>query len=328
MKRRHFITFIGGAVAWPVAARTQPAGKVYRVGWLLHIWRVADVPAQPVFRGFVRGLRDAGYVEGQNLVLELRSAEGKSERIGEIATELVSRNPDVILVGGGDFNAQALQRATKSVPIVLLYSFDPVGAGLVESLSHPGGNITGFTGYTGPENEAKRLQILKEAIPNATRIAFLTTQNDWEGSVGQHVQAAARTLGVTLTFAEHAEDYIDAFAMMTRDRPHALLVATDTRNYVDTQLIVDLAAEQRMPAIYPWREGVAAGGLMSYGVDAVDLFRRAAGLVDKILKSAKPADIPIERPTKLELLINLKTAKALGLAIPPTLFARANEVIE
>lgn len=158
----------------------------------------------------------------------------------------------MILAGAGDFVAQALQRVTKSVPIVLPYSYDPVGAGLVESLSHPGGNITGFTGYTGPENEAKRLQILKEAIPEAMRIAFLTTQNDWEGPVGQHVQAAARMLGVTLIFAEHAADYADAFAMMTRDRPHALLVANDTRNYTARQLIVDFAAEQRIPAIYQY----------------------------------------------------------------------------
>jgi putative ABC transport system substrate-binding protein len=275
MKRRDFITFIGGAVAWPVTARTQPARKVYRLGWLFYVWKVTDGPAEPVFKGFVRGLRDAGYVEGQNLVLELLSAEGKYERIGELATELVSRNPDVILAGAGDFIAQALQRVRKSVPIVMPYSYDPVGAGLVESLSRPGGNITGFTGYTGPENEAKKLQMLKEAVPEVTRIAFLTAQDDWEGPVGQHVQAAARMLGVRLMFVDNAAGhYADVLAMMTRDRPRALLVTPDVRNYVARQLIVDFAAEQRMPAIYPWREGVTAGGLMSYGVDAVDLFRR------------------------------------------------------
>jgi putative ABC transport system substrate-binding protein len=329
MKRRDFITFIGGAVAWPVAARTQPAGKVYRVGWLFYIWKVTDAPAQPLFRAFVHGLRDAGYVEGQNLVLKLLSAEGKYERIGELATELVSRNPDVILAGGGNLMARALQRVTKSVPIVIPFSYDPVGAGLVESLSRPGGNLTGFTGYPGPENEAKKLQMLKEAAPEATRIAFLTAQDDWEGPVGQHVQAATRALGVALIFVDNAAGhYADTLAMMTRDRPSALLVTSDPRNYVARQLIVDFAAEQRIPATYPWRESVAAGGLLSYGPDDADLFRRAAGVVDRILKGTKPAEIPIEQPTKLELLINLKTARALGLTIPQSLLLRTDEVIE
>jgi putative ABC transport system substrate-binding protein len=334
MKRREVIALLGGtAVAWPLGARAQQTNKVYRVGWFFSSTPPAEMagpdPIIPVGRAFVHGLRALGYVEGQNLVLERRSAEGKFERIDEIAVELVGKNPDVIVTGGGNVLARALQRVTKSVPIVMSNSDDPVGAGLVASLARPGGNITGLTGNTGPEFESKRLELLKEAVPDAIRVAFLGTKEVWEGREGQEVQAAARMLGVTLVHAKHAPDrYADAFALMTRDRPNALFVARHPANYVNRQLIADFAVEQRLPGIYPYRDSVMAGGLMSYGVSSIDLFRRAAGLVDKILKGAKRADIPVERPTKLELVISLKTAKVLGLQIPDKLLARADEVIE
>jgi putative tryptophan/tyrosine transport system substrate-binding protein len=334
MQRREFIKLIGGAAAaWPLAARAQQASKVYRVGWFFSATPPAEMagpdPITPVGRALVHGLRELGYVEGRNLILERRTADGKFERIPEIAAELVSLNPDVIVTGGGNFLAQALLRLTKSVPIVMPDSDDPVGDGLVASLARPGGNVTGFMGYTGPEFEAKRLELLKDGFPDATRVAYLATKDIWQGSAGQQVQAAARTLRITLIHAEHTPDnYADAFALMTQDQPDALLVSRFGPNYANRQLIADFAVKQRIPGMYPYRDSVMAGGLMSYGVSSTDLFRRAAGVVDKILKGAKPADIPIERPTKLELVINLKIANAQGLTISPTLLARADEVIE
>jgi putative ABC transport system substrate-binding protein len=333
MRRREFIMLLGGAGAWPLAARGQQAIKVYRVGYFFSTAPLAVMagfdPIDPVTRAFVRGLRALGYLEGENLVLERRSAEGKFERIDEIAAELVSLKLDVIVTGSGDFMAQALRRVTKSVPIVVSGSFDAVGAGLVASLARPDGNITGFIEYIDPVFETKRLQLLKEAVPKAIRVAFLGMRDVWNGPSAQAVRDAAAMLGVTVFHVEHTpNNYADAFALMTRDRPDALFVAYHPSNYVNRQRIADFGIEQRIPAIVPYREGTMAGGLMSYGVSVTDQYRRVAGLVDKIIKGAKPADIPVERPTKLELVINLKTAKALGLDVPPMFIARADEVIE
>jgi putative ABC transport system substrate-binding protein len=334
VKRREFITLVGSAAtSWPLTARAQRATKVYRVGYFfssspLTVMTGPD-PIDPVTRAFVHGLRALGYVEGENLVLERRTAEGKFERIDQIAAELVGLKLDVIVTGSGDFMAQALHRVTKSVPIIVSGSFDPVGTGLVASLARPGGNITGFVEFTDPEFESKRLQLLKEAIPGAMRFAFLGMKDVWHGPAAQAVRDAAAKQGVTIFHVEHTpNNYADAFALMTRDRPDALFVAYHPSNYVNRQLIADFALEQRIPGIYPYREGSITGGLMSYGVSVTDQYRRVAGLVDKILKGAKPADIPVERPTKLELVINLKTARALSLTIPPTLLALAHDVIE
>jgi len=333
MKRRQFILLLGGAAAFPFASRAQQTNKVYRVGWLFSAVPLKDMsgsdPIDPVSNAFVHGLRDLGYIEGQNLILERRSAEGKLERIDGFAAELVGLNPDVIITGGGDFMAQALRRVTKTVPIISPYGDDPVGAGLVASLALPGGNVTGFLAYTGPEFETKRLQLLKEALPNATSIAYLAMKQVWESPTGKQAEDAARMLGLRLIHVEHAPDsYSGAFALIVRDRPDALLVAYHPVNYANRQLIVEFAAMQQIPAMYPYREAVMSGGLMSYSVSTTDLFRRAAGLVDKILKGTKPADIPVERPTKLEFWINFKTAKVLGLEIPEKLLALADSVIE
>jgi putative ABC transport system substrate-binding protein len=333
MRRREFITLLGGAVVYPFAVRAQQTTKVYRVGYLFSTVPLKDMagsdPVDPVSNALVHGLRDLGYIEGQNLVLERRSAEGKFERIGELAAQLVNLNPDVIITGGGDFMAQALQRLTKTVPIVSPYGDDPVGAGLVASLARPGGNVTGFVAYTGPDFETKRLQLLKEAVPNAVRVAFLGMKDIWEGPVGQQVRGVAQMLNGKLIHVEHSPDsYAGAFALMTGDRPDALFVAFHPVNYANRQLIADFALEQKIPSIFPYREGATAGGLMSYAVSATDLYRRTAGLVDKILKGTKPADIPVERPTRLEFVINLKTAKVLGLALPDKILALADEVIE
>lgn len=332
MRRREFITLLCGAAAWPPSARAQQAGKVHRVALLFTTSPVSEMagtdPIHPLVRAFVHGLRDLGYVEGRNLVLEHRSAEGKFERFDEIATELVARNVDVIVAPGNDA-VQAAKRVTNVVPIVMVASFDPVKAGLVASLSRPGANITGFTVHAGPELEAKRLQMLKEAVPGSLKVAFLGTKDDWVGPQGTSVRSAALMLGVTLVHAEHTPThYVEAFALITWDRPQALFVARQPASYANRQLIADFAAAQRMPGMFPWREIVEAGGLMSYGVSTTDLYRRAAGLVERILKGAKPADIAVEQPAKFELVINAKTAKALGLTIPPLLLAQADEVIE
>jgi putative tryptophan/tyrosine transport system substrate-binding protein len=333
MRRREFIAGLGGAATWSISARAQQSIKVYRVGYFFSSASLAVLtgpdPIDPVTKAFVRGLRALGYVEGENLILERRSAEGKYEQIDAIASELVGQNPDVIVTGSGDFLGQALQRVTKSVPIILPGSFDPVGSGLIASLAHPGGNITGFIEYMDPEFESKRLQWLKEAVPNAARIAFLGLKDVWDGPAAQAVRDAAAMLGVTLIHLEHTPtDYVGAFARMKRDRPDALFVAYHPTNYANRQLIVDAAIDQRIPGIFPYREGTVAGGLMSYGVSVTDQYRRAAGLVDKILKGIKPADIPVERPTKLELVINLKTSRLLGVELSPRLLAIADEVIE
>ena len=331
--RRRFIALLGGAVVLPLAARAQQARKVHRVGWLFSAVPLRDMggpnPIDPVSNAFVHGLRDLGYIEGQNLMLDRRSAEGKLERIDGLAAELVALDPDVLITGGGDFMAQALRRLTKTVPIISPYSDDPVGAGLVESLAHPGGNVTGFVAYTSPEFETKRLQLLIEAVPSASRIAYLGMKQIWESPAAQQVQDVARALGLRLVLVEHASDsYVDAFALMTRDPPDALFVAYHPVNYANRQLISEFAAKQRIPGIFPYREAVMVGGLMSYSVSTTDLFRRAAGLVDKIFKGTKPADIPVERPTKLEFWINLKTAKLMGIEIPEKLIALADNIIE
>jgi putative ABC transport system substrate-binding protein len=280
MRRREFITVLSGAAAWPLAARAQQGTKVYRVGYFFSsaplTLLAGPEPIDPVTKAFVHGLRALGYVEGENLVLERRSAEGKFERIDEIAIELVGRKPDVIVTGSGDFVAQALQRVTKSVPIVVPGSFDPVGAGLVASLAHPGGNITGFIEYTDPEFESKRLQLLKEAVPKAIRVAFLGMKDVWEGPAAQAVRHAAAVLGVTLIHVEHTPNYYaDAFALMKRDRPDALFVAYHPSNYANRQLIADFGIEQQIPGIFPYREGTMTGGLMSYGLRSVPARRRS-----------------------------------------------------
>ena len=333
MRRREFIGLLGGAAAWPCPSRAQqPAGRIHRVGLIINTAPISYMagpdPIIPTVRAFVHGLRALRYVEGQNLVLERRSAEGRFERFGEIVTELVRLETDVIVTVGNDMT-QVAKRLTLAVPIVMLAGTNPVEAGIVTSLARPGGNITGFTAHAGPEIEAKRLQLLKEAVPEATRIAYLGLKSDWESPEGELVRAAAPKLGMTLIHAEHPPtNYADAFALITRDRPHALFVARHPANYANRQLIANFAVAQRLPSIYHAGEFVEASGLMSYGASLPDVYRRAAGYVDKILKGARPADLPVEQPTTFDLVINAKTAKTLGLIIPPTLLAFATEVIE
>jgi len=327
-----FLSLAFSLLAMPLAAEAQQAGKVYRVGLVFTTAPVSEMigpdPVHPLVRSFLDGLRALGYVQGRNLVLEPRSAEGKFERFREILEELVSLKVDVLVVAGNPMTQRA-KEVTSTVPIVMMFVNDPVTDGLVPSLARPGGNVTGVTGTAGPEIEGKRVELLKQALPKIRRVAFLGTKPDWEDPFGKSTQAAAQALRVTLLHAEHTPDnYADAFARIVRERPDALLVPNTTSNFARRRLIVDFATKSRLPGMYPVRDFTEAGGLMSYGLDFRDQFRRIAVYVDKILKGAKPADLPVEQPTKFELVINLKTAKALGLKIPQPVLIRADEVIQ
>lgn len=308
----------------PLSAQSQPAGKVYRVGWL----GITHTPAYTA--AFVRGLRERGYREGENVVIERRYFEGKVDRVPGLAAELVRLKPDVI-VTAGNVPTQAIGRETTTIPIVMATSADPVGAGLVASLARPGGNITGMTQDVGLEVLVKTMQLLKEAIPGSSQVAvLLDPRNPPNVSALPLLQKAAPNLALTLHPFEirSPADIELAFAAMTRRPVDALLVLPNPVTITHRKLQVDLAAEHKIPAMYWWRELTNLGGLMSYGVDFADQWRRAAGYVDRVLKGARPAELPIEQPTKFELVINLKVAKALGLTIPRSLLLQADELIE
>lgn len=331
MKRREFMGLIGGAASWSVGARAQQAGRAYRVALIFPNAPVSDMDGpEPVSRyakAFVHALRDLGYLEGSNLVLERRSTEGKYERSTEIATELTQSRLDVV-VAANNVIIESLKRVTRNVPIIMAPAIDPVEAGLVESLARPGGNITGFTFDPGPEIEGRRLQLLKEAVPAASRIGFLGTKSEWE-LVGKELQTAAQELRVTIFHLElNPSNYAEAFARTTGEAGEAILASRNGVHYVHRRIAAEVSLTRRLPGLFAWRDITEVGGLMSYSADYSDTLRRAAGYVDRILKGAKPADLPVQQPTKYELLINLKTAKALGLDLPPTLLARADEVIE
>jgi putative ABC transport system substrate-binding protein len=331
MRRREFITVLGGAAAGPFVAGAQQTGQIYRVGLVFTTSPVAEMagtdPIHPLARSFVQRLAALGYLQGQNLLLEHRSAEGKFERFPEIMRELVSLKVDVIVTVANPMT-QAAKDVTGTVPIVMAYSVSPVEQGMVQSLSRPGGNVTGLAMNVGSEIPGKQLQVLKELLPRISRLAFLhSKEQDAEGV--QNGEDAARKLGIMLVPAVHTPtDYSDAFAFIAREHPDALLVGASAVNVANRQLIVEFAAKARLPAMYATREFVNIGGLISYGVDFRDLFRRAAGYVDKILHGTRPADLPVEQPAKFALAINLKTARTLGLDVPDRLLVLADEIIE
>jgi putative ABC transport system substrate-binding protein len=325
VNRRKFISLIGGAAAWPLAVRAQQPGKVHRVALVSATLPVSEMIDN--WRPLVQGLAALGYMEGRNLELEWRSAEGKYERVAGIVRELRSLNVDVIVTGTSSLT-QAVRDVTQTVPIVMIGA-TPVERGVVQSLARPGGNVTGLTIDIDLEIFAKRLELLKELLPGMSRLAFLWPGRKLQPAEPQTVEAAARVLGVKLLLAEFTgTDYADAFALIARARPDALLVSHGAANLANRSLIAEFAAENRLPTMYSFREAVEVGGLIAYGVELADLRRRAAGYVDRILKGARPAELPVERPTKFRLAINLNTAKALGLDVPPTLLATADEVIE
>ena len=317
-----------GLILAPLAAEAQPAGKVPRVACLTP-WSDSDPGRQRGLEAFRQGLRDLGYVEGQNIAIESRSAEGKDDRLPAHAADLVRSKVDVIVATSGAAT-KAAQQATRTIPIVMSLVNDPVGSGLVASLARPGGNVTGLT-IMAPDLMAKRLELLKEVVPKLSRVALLQNpDNPASAAQLREAEAAARALGVqpqTLE-ARNPQEIEGAFAAMIRERAGALLILSDAIFFTQRRQIAELAAKGRLPSIIGTRDYPDAGGLMAYGPNFLDLERRAATFVDRILKGAKPGDLPVEQPTKFELVINLKTAKTLGLTIPQTLLQRADQVIQ
>jgi putative ABC transport system substrate-binding protein len=328
MERRRFIELIAGTLfSAPLAAESQQAAKVPRIGAL-----GGSAAFSPLREAFLQGLRDLGYVEGRTAVIEYRYDDDKLERLPASAAELVALKVDVIVTGSTPA-ALAAKQATKTIPIVFAAAIDPVADGLVTSLAQPGGNVTGLS-TLGSGLVGKRLEHLKQVVPGVTRVAVLwqpgAVPERTEKDMQKEADVAARALGVRLQFVEArgSADFDRAFSDMTRARAGALTVWGNQLFFTERSRLVDLAAKHRLPAVYAIKEAVHAGGLMSYGTDIADMFRRQATYVDKILKGAKPADLPIEQPTKFELVINLKTAKALGLTIPQSLLQRADEIIQ
>jgi putative ABC transport system substrate-binding protein len=326
--RRRFVSLIGAAAILGPAgsgARAQ-VGRLYRIGIL------ETVPTElnrANLDALIRGLRERGYVEGQNLRIEYRSADGRAERFLDFATELVHLPVDLIVTRGTPA-AKAAKATTEATPIVMAAIGEPLGVGVVASLARPGGNVTGLSAYV-TELAGKRVELLKEARPSIARVGFLVNMGNpvsppqWEAT-----QASAKALGLSAELFDirTAQDISDAFGRMPRERLDALSVSIDALTQANARMIVELAAAHKLLTAYPAREFVEVGGLLSYGPSYPDLYYRAAGLIDKIFKGAKPGDLPVEQPTKLELLINLKTAAVLGLEIPPNLIARADEVID
>ncbi len=310
--------------ALPESAAVEPA-RVPRIGRL----SIASGPG-PNEEAFRQGLRELGYVEGQTIVIEYRWAEGKVDRLPDLAAELVSLKVAVIVTGPGSLPPEAAKLATTTIPIVFVGGGDPVGTGLVASLAHPGGNITGM-GAMDTELSAKRLELLKEAVPKLSRVAVLWNSTDFAMSLQfREVQVAARTLGLTLqaVAVRAPADFDRAFAAITSGHAQALLTIADALTVLHRSRIVEFAAKNRLPAMYTNTFFAVDGGLMSYGPNQPEMFRRAAAFVDKILKGAKPADLPVEQPMRFELVINLKTAKALGLTFPQSILLRTDQVIQ
>ena len=323
MRRREFIALLGGtAIVWPYVVIAQQTDRMRKIGVLANEpWSAID--------GLRQGLRELGYIEGHNLRLEYRYAEGQTERYPALAAELVTLPVDAIVTTGTPA-ALAAKRTTTTIPIVMATGGDPVGTGAVSNLARPGGNITGLSSLTS-EVDAKRFELLRELLPTLSRVGVLMNPvNSFNIIAAQHVRSVAETLGVGLDFVEVSAEaeFDEAFHSLRRLHPDAVVVIADAFLLGHRTRIAQFMAESHLPAIYAYRAHVEAGGLMTYATNFRDLFRRAAIYVDKIFKGAKPGDLPIEQPTKFEFVINLNTAKALGLTIPPVLLARADEVIE
>jgi putative ABC transport system substrate-binding protein len=321
VRRRTFITLFGGAMAWPRAAGAQ-SGDV-------RIPRIGIIDDGPIWDHFRQGLHDLGYIDARTIAIEYRSAAGDLDRLRQAARELVSLPVDVLVVYGSPAT-RAARQATSTIPIVMIGIGDPVRARFVTNLARPGGNITGTT-ILGPDLIGKRIEILKECVPNLARLAFLwNPDNDSNLAFLEELIIAVPALGLQLISVpmRTSEEYEGAFAAMMQRQPNAFVTTNDGLILQHITQIIDFVAKHRLPAMYQSKENVEVGGLMAYGATLSDLFRRSAWYVHRILQGAKPADLPIEQPTNFELSINLKTAKALGLTIPPTLLARADEVIE
>jgi putative ABC transport system substrate-binding protein len=320
------VAFTLSVLLTPPATEAQQRAHLPRVGYL----GTSSASLEPeLVKAFREGLRDLGYVEGQNILIEYRWAEGTYQRFPDLVADLVNLKVDLILTAGTP-GALAAKRATQTIPIVMAVTGDAVGTGLVSSLARPGGNLTGLTTMV-PDLEGKRLEILREVVPKLTTlVVLLNTANPLTTIQWKQTEISAKTLGFQLQPVElrRPEEFKDAFAKVARQRPDGITMVADRFLLAHRMRIVDFVAKTRLPAIYPYRDFVIAGGLMSYSPSYEDLFRRSATYVDKILKGAKPSDLPIEQPTKFELLVNMKTAKTLGVPIPPSLLLRADHVVE
>jgi putative ABC transport system substrate-binding protein len=327
MRRREFITLlVGAAAAWPLVARAQPPARPRRIG-LLSASPVSTLSG--IYTGFMRGMRELGYVEGKDFVIEWRSAEGQYGRLSDVAAEVARLNVDVI-VTGVTAGIRPLQQATTTIPIVMAYSTDPVGNDFVASLARPGGNTTGLAGSS-DDSSPKQLELLATLVPNVSRIGLLGNPNSpTYFSVLKNTQAAAQKVGLFVIpiKARNPIETENAFAELGKERVDAVMVASDAVFFGQRQRIAELALRNRIPTMFSLREYAEAGGLMSYGEDLADFFYRAAFYVDKIFKGARPGDLPIEQPTRFNLVINRKTADALGVTIPPQLYMFADEVME
>ena len=326
MRRREFITALGSAAAWPLAAWAQQARQVYRIGFMGNSTAALEANLVGPFRD---ALRELGYDEGRNIAIEYRWAEGNYERFPALVAELIARKVDVIVTAGTPATL-AVKAATTSVPLVMVAVGDPVGTGIIASLARPGGNITGLSSIA-PELEGKRLELLRELIPNLAHVAVLSNPlNPFHVASLKQARAAAELLRMKVQSIEVrvSEEVEGALAAVARERPGALLILADRVFLHNRARLMAFATQNRIPGVYAYRELVEAGGLMSFGPNYADMHRRAATYVDKILKGSKPADLPVEQPTKFELFISVKAAKALGLTIPEAFLLRADEVIE
>jgi putative ABC transport system substrate-binding protein len=327
MRRREFITLLGGAaVVWPLPLSAQQPAKVPRIGFLGNSTATLEAHLVGPFRD---GLRDLGYEEGRNIVIEYRWAEGRYDRFPALIAELIALKVDVIVTAGTPASL-AVKKATSSIPLVMVAVGDPVATGLVASLARPGGNITGVTSIAA-EIEGKRLELLREVVPELSHIAVLwNAASPIQVIQEKETRAAAQVLGMKMLSlgVRTREEIEDAFAAIVRERPGALFVLADRLFLHHRTRIMDFAVQHRLPGVHAYRELVEVGGLMSYGPSYADMHQRAAIYVDKILKSEKPADLPVERPVKFVLVLNLKAAKALGLTVPASVILRADEVIE
>jgi len=330
--RRRFLVATSVLLVAP-AIHAQHTQKVHRVALVFYATPLAKMagpePAERLARVFVHALRDLGYIEGHNLVLERRSLEGNPKRASEIAAELVRQKVDVI-VSSSNVMTRAAKQATMSIPIVMAANGAPVKQGFVASLAHPGGNVTGLGYDPGTDDiDAKRLQMLREVAPKISRVAYVGTKVSWELPAAERLRAAARAEGLAVFHAKiESKDIAPVLALAIREHADALFVAGGAATYVPRRQIIAFAAKHSLPASYGVRDAVEDGGLMSYGMDAGELFRDVAIYVDKILKGASPADLPVEQPTKFELFVNVKTARALGLTIPPSILLRADRVVD
>jgi putative ABC transport system substrate-binding protein len=325
MRRREFITLLGGvAVTWPLAASAQ--SKTPRIGFMGNSTAALEANLVDAFR---EGLREHGYEEGRNIVIEYRWADGEYERFPALVAELIAAKVEVIVTAGTPA-ALAMKKATTTVPLVMVAVGDPVGTGLVPSLARPGANLTGLSSVA-PDLEGKRLQLLREVVPALSHVAmFINSLNPFHVSSMRQARAAAQTMGIKLQLHDirKSEDLDDAFAAIRKERPDAVLILADRVFLHNRERMIDLTKEQRLPNVNAYKELVEVGGLMSYGPSYEDMHKRAAIYVDKILKGAKPADLPIEQPSKFTFIVNLKAAKALGVTVPSQLLGLADELID